>query len=120
MQSCSDATVHISSEFDSGNIVVVDDSQPDTAGVQLRIRPDVYTELEKKAHLQWFHFKATNVSDGTGDRAPTKFVIKNAGQTSFPDAWPGTTGEAHVFSCLHPQLANLLIIPHPTPSLPQP
>ena len=46
--------LQISCEFDSGNIEVVDDTTPSEGlGVQLKIRPDVYTELEKKSHLQW-------------------------------------------------------------------
>ena len=86
------APVQISCEFDSGNIEVVDASDPTGKGIELRIRPDVYTELEKKAHMQWFHFKASSVSDGTGNRGPaTKFSIVNAGVCSFPDAWPHTT-----------------------------
>ena len=85
--------VAVSAEFDSGNIIVVDASDPGGQGVQLRVRPDVYTELEKKAHGQWFHFKASNLSDGAaaGGAPPTKFVVANAKQCSFPDAWPGTT-----------------------------
>ena len=51
-------------EFDSGNIVVEDASDPAGAGVKLRVRKDVHTELEKRSHLQWFHFKASGVSDG--------------------------------------------------------
>jgi len=85
------APVHISSAFDSGNIEVVDASDPSGKGVQLRVCPDVYTELERKSHMQWFHFKASNVSDGTDGTPATKFCIQNAGKCSFPDAWPGTT-----------------------------
>ena len=62
--------------------------------MQLKVRPDVYTELERRAHGQWFHFKASGVKDGTlpGDEGcATKFVIVNAKTCSFPDAWPGTT-----------------------------
>ena len=85
------APVQISCEFDSGNIEVVDASDPTGKGIQLRIRPDVYTELEKKAHMQWFHFKAAGVGDGSDGAPPTKFDIVNAGACSFPDAWPNTT-----------------------------
>ena len=70
---------------------MVDASDPTNKGVQLRIRPDVYTELEKKAHMQWFHFKASKVSDGSDGSAPSKFCIVNACVCSFPDAWPNTT-----------------------------
>jgi len=86
------AQVAITAEFDSGNIICEDASDPSGIGVQLRIRPDVYTELEKKAHSQWFYFKATGVSDGAVEGHPaTKFVITKAKHCSFPDAWPGTT-----------------------------
>jgi hypothetical protein len=44
--------VSISCEFDSGNIECLDATDPTGAGIQLAIRPDVFTELEKKAHMQ--------------------------------------------------------------------
>jgi len=56
--------VLINCQFDSGNIEVEDASDPSGKGVQLRVRKDVPTELEKRAHMQWFHFKVTGVSDG--------------------------------------------------------
>lgn len=84
--------VKISCEFDSGNIIVDDASDPTGKGIRLRVRPDVFTELENKSHKQWFHFKATGLCDGScGSGAPTKFVIDGADKCSFPDAWPGTT-----------------------------
>lgn len=56
--------VNISCEFDSGNIIVDDTSDPTGKGIRLRVRPDVFTELENKSHSQWFHFKASGVCDG--------------------------------------------------------
>jgi murein tripeptide amidase MpaA len=67
----------ISAAFDGGNIELVDASDP--SRVRLRIRPDVGGE-----HLQWFSFRAT----GVRGRAVT-YVIENAGQASYPSAWPG-------------------------------
>ena len=54
----------ISSTFDAGNIEVVSISDD----VQLKIKPDPYTELEKKHHFQWFAFRAV-VSPTCGYRA---------------------------------------------------
>jgi len=58
------SSVLVNCQFDSGNIEVEDASDPCGKGVQLRVRKDVPTELEKRAHMQWFHFKVTGVSDG--------------------------------------------------------
>ena len=70
------STVSISSAFDSGNIQVMDASNP--AKVRLAIRPDVGNE-----HLQWFHFRVAGVR-GT----PLTLHIENAGKCSYPDGWP--------------------------------
>ena len=53
--------ISISSAFDAGNIKVVSTSA--TKAV-LEIKPDPLTELEQKAHLQWFHFRATASEPG--------------------------------------------------------
>jgi len=71
------ADLHISSNFDAGNIDVVDASDP--ADVRLRIRVDAGGE-----HLQWFHFRTTGAAG-----VPRTFVIENAGKTSYPKAWEG-------------------------------
>jgi len=42
--------VSISSAFDGGNIEVASQT---AVAVKLRIKPDPYTELEKKQHMQW-------------------------------------------------------------------
>jgi hypothetical protein len=44
--------VTVTSEMDSGNILVDDVSDPSGKGLQLRVKHDVYTVLEKKAHGQ--------------------------------------------------------------------
>jgi len=68
--------MHISSAFDSGNIVVLDGSDPDD--VRLEIRPDAGED-----HFQWFHFRVTGAR-GT----PLHMRILNADKVSFPDGWP--------------------------------
>jgi len=70
--------MHISDAFDSGNIEVVDATDP--AHVQLRIRPDVGDE-----HYQWFHFQVTGARG-----VPCVFRIVNANKASYPQAWPDT------------------------------
>ena len=50
--------MHISQAFDSGNIEVIDASDP--SDVQLAVRMDAGNE-----HLQWFHFRVSGAA-GTG------------------------------------------------------
>ena len=68
-------TVHISDNFDSGNIEVIQADDP--LNVRLRIRPDHGSE-----HFQWFHFR---VSGARG--IPLRMHIENAGAASYPDGW---------------------------------
>jgi murein tripeptide amidase MpaA len=70
-------SLHISAAFDSGNIEVVNQSDP--ADVQLRIRLDVGDQ-----HMQWFHFRAAGVRD-----TPCVFRLINAHKASYPVAWSG-------------------------------
>ena len=67
--------MHIDSNFDSGNIDVVDIGDDNTA--QLKIRKDVGDE-----HMQWFYFRV----DGAKDQNCTLKIV-NAGQASYPKAW---------------------------------
>lgn len=81
-------SIHISSAFDSGNIEVLDASNP--ADVQLAIRPD-----HGSHHFQWFHFR---VSGAKG--VPLRLRLTNAHKASYPSAWPGyaavcTTDRVH-------------------------
>ena len=69
--------MHIHATFDSGNIEVVDASDP--LDVQLVIRPD-----EGGNHLQWFHFRVTGA---LGE--PVRLRIVNAAKASYPKAWEG-------------------------------
>ena len=69
--------MHIDSNFDSGNIDVVDIGDDNTA--QLKIRKDAGDE-----HMQWFYFRV----DGAKDQNCTLKIV-NAGQASYPKAWSG-------------------------------
>jgi murein tripeptide amidase MpaA len=71
-------SLSISADFDSGNIVVVDASNP--LSVQLAIRPDT-----KSAHLQWFHFKVDGMQVGNAHH----FSLTNASESSYNRAWTG-------------------------------
>lgn len=82
--------VSISDTFDGGNAEFV--STEVIGGqttVKVRIRPDIYTELEKKRHFQSFYFRASV----KGIKAPTtvNFCVENAGDASYAKAWKGST-----------------------------
>ena len=74
----------IDSQFDSGNIEVIDATDP--ADVQLRIRPDPPTSTPRGVvrFFQWFHFR---VAGARG--VPLTLRIMNAGEAAYPDAWEG-------------------------------
>jgi murein tripeptide amidase MpaA len=73
----------ITCDFDSGNIVVLDASNPQN--VQLAIRPDT-----RSPHFQWFHFKV----DGMQVGHPHSFSLGNAGESSYNRAWTGYNAAA--------------------------
>lgn len=68
---------HISSQFDSGNIDVLDARDP--LNIRLAIRPDAGGEF-----LQWFHFRLHGVRGQA-----LRLVIENAGACSYADGWHG-------------------------------
>lgn len=68
----------ISANFDSGNIQVIDISNP--LNPVLAIRPDT-----RSAHFQWFHFKAS----GLHVHQEHWFRLVNASQSSYNKAWTG-------------------------------
>ncbi|MFI8373740.1 M14-type cytosolic carboxypeptidase [Pseudomonas helleri] len=70
--------VQISSDFDSGNIQVLDASDP--LHIKLAIRPDT-----RSPHFQWFHFKV----DGLAPGQTHHFQLSNASQSSYNKAWDG-------------------------------
>jgi len=67
----------VSSQFDGGNIEIVDITRPDDA--HLRIRLDSNSEF-----LQWFNFR---VSEARG--VALTLHLDNAGRTSYPPGWQG-------------------------------
>ncbi|NAS99975.1 hypothetical protein CU664_27035 [Pseudomonas syringae pv. actinidifoliorum] len=71
-------TLTISSDFDSGNIQVLDSSDP--ARIRLAIRPDT-----QSAHFQWFHFKVDGLSVGQ----TYGLSLSNASESTFNSAWTG-------------------------------
>ncbi|KFE47813.1 M14 family metallopeptidase [Pseudomonas congelans] len=71
-------TLTIGSDFDSGNIQVLDAGDP--AHIRLAIRPDT-----QSAHFQWFHFKA----DGLNVGQTYGFSLTNASESTFNSAWSG-------------------------------
>jgi len=69
--------MHINAQFDSGNIEIIDASNP--AAVRLSIRKDSNADF-----FQWFHFRATG-----GRGTDCAFRIENAGAASYPRGWEG-------------------------------
>ena len=67
--------LHIDCDFDSGNILVKDASDPKR--VRLDIRPDTSSD-----HFQWFHFKAAGLTPGQTHG----FSLENAGASSYHEA----------------------------------
>lgn len=66
---------HISTNFDGGNIEVVDASDPQD--LQLKIVKD-----EKADHFQWFYFRVTGAAG-----VPLRLRVLNAGEASYPKGW---------------------------------
>ncbi len=67
----------ISSNFDSGNIEVIEAKQYDN--IRLRIRIDSHSDT-----FQWFHFRLLG---GKGQLC--RMHIENAGKVSYPGGWSG-------------------------------
>ncbi|MDB5799299.1 MAG: hypothetical protein JWL63_238 [Rhodocyclales bacterium] len=70
-------SIHINSQFDSGNIEVLSAETADD--IRLRIRHDSNSEF-----LQWFHFRLTAPKG-----ASVRIVIENAGECSYAEGWHG-------------------------------
>ncbi|GAB4192542.1 MAG: M14-type cytosolic carboxypeptidase [Wenzhouxiangellaceae bacterium] len=68
--------MHITSEFDSGNIICDDCSDP--RDIQLRIRNDHQSDF-----YQWFYFRLT----GARDQA-CRLRFTNAGDAAYAEGWP--------------------------------
>lgn len=71
-------SIKISTNFDSGNIQVLDAS--DAYQLLLAIKPDTRSQ-----HFQWFHFKAEGMHVGHTHT----FRLSNAGKSSYRHAWSG-------------------------------
>jgi hypothetical protein len=86
-------SISISDKFDGGNIKFIEQrpskTDPDTIDVILQIKPDVYTELEKVAFMQYFSFRVT-IGALYGPQK-VNYIIENAQDVSYPEAWTGTT-----------------------------
>ena len=67
--------LHISSQFDSGAIEVIDVN--DSHNIRLNLRADNASEF-----MQWFHFRISGVK---GEACTIR--IENAGQSAYPDGW---------------------------------
>ena len=65
----------ISSNFDGGNIVVLDDN--DAANVRLAIRPDNASDF-----FQWFYFRLSGAAN-----VACRLVIENAADAAFKGGW---------------------------------
>lgn len=89
-------TTSISDTFDGGNIKFVGQkpnaNDPNVIDVEVNIQPDVYTELEQIAHMQYFAFRVTlGGLEDEGSQQVINYVISNAQDVSYPEAWSGTT-----------------------------
>ena len=71
-------SIRISTDFDSGNIQVLDAS--DAYQSLLAINP-----VTRSPHFQWFHFKAEGMHVGHTHT----FRLSNAGKSSYKHAWSG-------------------------------
>ena len=69
--------MRISSQFDAGNIIVKDGSDP--ADIRLKIRKDSGSDF-----YQWFFFRVTGAQG-----VVARFVIENAGGAAYPQGWDG-------------------------------
>lgn len=67
--------MHISSNFDSGNIEIV---SIESNQAQLNLRKDTNSDFK-----QWFHFRASGVVD-----QDCEFSILNASEAFVPEGWP--------------------------------
>ena len=67
--------IHITSNFDAGNIRVLDANDP--TNVQLAINFDAGDE-----HMQWFHFRVHGARD-----EDLRLRLTNAGKASYVDGW---------------------------------
>lgn len=88
-------TISISDTFDGGNIKFIEErpnaNDSSVMDVVVNIQPDVYTELEEIAHMQYFAFRITLGGLEDGETQKINYIISNAQDVSYPEAWSGTT-----------------------------
>lgn len=92
-------SVSISDAFDGGNVKFIgtrpNENDPDnTTDVLLHIKPDIYTELEKIGHMQYFSFRSSVSGLGfppSNKKHKIRYVLENAEASSYPEAWIGST-----------------------------
>lgn len=92
-------SVSISDTFDGGNVKFIgtrpNENDPDnTTDVLLHIKPDIYTELEKIGHMQYFSFRSSVGGLGfppSNKKHKIRYVLENAEASSYPEAWIGST-----------------------------
>lgn len=70
------SAIKISSQFDAGNIEVLDLTNPQD--IQLSIRKDNQSDF-----FQWFHFRVQGAAN-----QPLTLRVLNAGQAAYVDGWP--------------------------------
>lgn len=70
------SAIKISSQFDAGNIEVLDLTNPQD--IQLSIRKDNQSQF-----FQWFHFRVQGAAN-----QPLTLRVLNAGQAAYVDGWP--------------------------------
>ncbi len=69
--------LHLSTQFDSGSIEVIQAENP--ANIRLNLRADNASEFK-----QWFHFRVSGVKGQA-----CVMQIENCGQSAYPDGWSG-------------------------------
>ena len=99
--SLSASPISISDEYDSGNgefvSCKIEDGEECDISVNVRIKPDPYTDLEGKQHFQYFSFRSTlnyNSPALSGifsnkKSLKVKYILQNAGEASYADAFNG-------------------------------
>jgi murein tripeptide amidase MpaA len=88
MSTTTTPSISISDAFDGANIEMKE-QKGDT--ILLHIKPDVYTELEKKEHSQYFCFRSTLSGLAEQTTSTVTYLIENADTVSYPQAWKGST-----------------------------
>lgn len=87
--------ISISDTFDGGNVKFIrqrpNELDPSVIDIVLHIKPDIYTELEKIGHMQYFSFRASVSGLAKGTNQKINYILENAEAVSYPEAWPGST-----------------------------